>query len=117
MNKTITITIIDVNSIALFDKFNINLKLNNLTIYQLLPGQGAPEAERVLPEQQGRDTQEAEREGQDEAGQGPSDPVPVPDPGTLCPSVPAVPAADAAAAVVELSHDGAIAEGGGDDGF
>ena len=97
MNKTITITIIDVNSTALFDKFNINLKLNNLTRYQLLPGQGAPEAERVLPEQQGRDTQEAEREGQDEAWQGCSTPVP----GTL-------PAAEAAA----LSHNGAVAEDG-----
>ena len=78
----------------------------------MLAGKGAPEAERVLPVQQGRDTQEAERAGQDEAGPGQGPPVPVP--GTLCPSAlaagTAVPAAGAG-----LPHDGAA--GNGDDGF
>ena len=61
-------------------------------------GEGASEAEGVLPVQQGRDTEEAEREGQDEAWQG----CPTPIPGTL----------PAAAGAAVLSHNGAVAEDG-----
>ena len=78
----------------------------------MLTGKGAPEAERVLPVQQGRDTQEAEREGQDETGQGPSflagaAATSVPVPGTLCPS--ALSAGTAVPFAIELPHDGASA--------